>query len=1101
MSTSTHDKALSSDPPAAQNETQVEKEVRFAVVMYGGVSLAIYINGVAQELLHMVRSTAVSPRLRHAPQVPYEVLRRRPTEAVYRKVSYLLSEAARDRAQAVRQLGITGKAAAEDALAYAQDRLEGNEAVTVKLVVDIIAGTSAGGINGVFLGKALANCQEIKQLEDLWVEEGDIGKLINDRRSVLRPLAEQRPPASLLNSGRMYFKLLRAFDQMASSPDCPAPEGPQKELLSPYVEELDLFVTATDLVGVKLPLQLSDRVVYERRYRNVFHFVYADDGSEVTRNHFSAEYNPFLAYAARCTSSFPFAFEPMSLEDIEFLMGRLSPYRGDDSFRAGAERWRQFFKKYDPKDIPGRSFGDGGYLDNKPFTYATDTITRRSADVPVERKLVYVEPSPDHPEEMADALDKPDALSNTWAALLTLPRAETIREDLQRVLERNRTIERVNRILHGIERDAARADRRVGDVQPDAAVVERILERINRDLPPGERHEDLCDDDAWAKLDLKEMLLLRGHGYLAYHRLDIASVTDGLALLVVNLAGLDEDSDFFVAVRSIIRVWRDETYTDYKERRGGCEDPRPTMNEFLLNFNLRYPLRRLNFLRAKLDQLYKLDQQALDILYCHAREYERAEGPDGGLRVRRDFVPGSLRPFVADREGGAKELADDKWKEIREQLREELRRVKAEINRVFLELRRRGRELKVKLGDAQVGQAVDAWPGKKDGLLNDLLFVLGQRPGDAQGRARDSAGDPIPTSLEPAPSPAAEGEELAPEEQAVERAKELLGDDARRAWIQGIADEVSAGVRAARGVADRDCKEYLRIGQEDGAALVYSSAVRAVLRHYYLHYDHYDMLTFPILYNSGVGEANYVEVVRFSPDDATALIDEMNLTGEKYARPGGARPVPFQCSKLAGASFGHFGAFLNHQWRRNDILWGRLDGAERIIRTLLPDRRAEAARLIGEAQAAIVCEAVAGLCHLADVSQLCTHRFTGRKREEVYRLLLEGFMHPRLSRKPDKEELAAVRRALEVALRRFLGRLCRGAKGTPWQAALANAIKKEELLEYFRKHYKPGRGLLRRLGLRNSWRSVSTLTRMFGGVLRPRLRRGAPQTGTGGPRL
>src|SRR5512145_3242785 len=36
----------------------VEKEIRFAVVMYGGVSLAIYINGVAQELFAMVRATA-----------------------------------------------------------------------------------------------------------------------------------------------------------------------------------------------------------------------------------------------------------------------------------------------------------------------------------------------------------------------------------------------------------------------------------------------------------------------------------------------------------------------------------------------------------------------------------------------------------------------------------------------------------------------------------------------------------------------------------------------------------------------------------------------------------------------------------------------------------------------------------------------------------------------------------------------------------------------------------------------------------------------------------------------------------------------------------
>ena len=37
-------------------EVQYTQEVRFAVVMYGGSSLAIYMNGVAQELLRLVRA-------------------------------------------------------------------------------------------------------------------------------------------------------------------------------------------------------------------------------------------------------------------------------------------------------------------------------------------------------------------------------------------------------------------------------------------------------------------------------------------------------------------------------------------------------------------------------------------------------------------------------------------------------------------------------------------------------------------------------------------------------------------------------------------------------------------------------------------------------------------------------------------------------------------------------------------------------------------------------------------------------------------------------------------------------------------------------------
>ena len=42
-------------------EAKYEQEIRFAVVLYGGVSLAIYINGIAQELLRMVRGTAKLP--------------------------------------------------------------------------------------------------------------------------------------------------------------------------------------------------------------------------------------------------------------------------------------------------------------------------------------------------------------------------------------------------------------------------------------------------------------------------------------------------------------------------------------------------------------------------------------------------------------------------------------------------------------------------------------------------------------------------------------------------------------------------------------------------------------------------------------------------------------------------------------------------------------------------------------------------------------------------------------------------------------------------------------------------------------------------------
>jgi hypothetical protein len=47
------------------------KEVRFGVVLHGGISDALYMNGVVQELFRMVRATATNSP---SPLIPYEQL-------------------------------------------------------------------------------------------------------------------------------------------------------------------------------------------------------------------------------------------------------------------------------------------------------------------------------------------------------------------------------------------------------------------------------------------------------------------------------------------------------------------------------------------------------------------------------------------------------------------------------------------------------------------------------------------------------------------------------------------------------------------------------------------------------------------------------------------------------------------------------------------------------------------------------------------------------------------------------------------------------------------------------------------------------------------
>src|SRR5579859_1800113 len=71
----------------------VTREIRFAVVMYGGVSLAIYINGVSQELLQLGLATAEDPlNAGHPLEAELEG-----TAATYRKLAQLLSLSDDDR--------------------------------------------------------------------------------------------------------------------------------------------------------------------------------------------------------------------------------------------------------------------------------------------------------------------------------------------------------------------------------------------------------------------------------------------------------------------------------------------------------------------------------------------------------------------------------------------------------------------------------------------------------------------------------------------------------------------------------------------------------------------------------------------------------------------------------------------------------------------------------------------------------------------------------------------------------------------------------------------------------------------------------------------
>ena len=522
-----------------------EQEVRLAVVMYGGVSLAIYMYGVAEELWRLVRATAPNyPD--HSDTAASGLAYPEPesTESVYRELGQILP---------------------------ADGSVVSGARIRTRFVVDVISGTSAGGINGICLAKALVNQTSLTPLKAVWVDDGDIGVLIDDEEStrlhgddgswaVVEELVRTGPPRSLLNGRRMLYRLVEALNAM---------NPPAGRFDSPLVEELDLFVTATDLEGRDTALQLELGVVHEKRHAHRSHFRYAPHES---RSDFTAQDSGFLAYAARSTSAFPFAFEPMVLST---LRQDLDP------------DWKRFYAGYTgaEPEFPRRPFSDGGILDNKPFSYAIETIGRRQTSLPVQRKLIFIEPDPATRAEPKS--DVWNAIETVQAAALGIPTVETIREDIQQILARNRIVGRVRDLSSFVHRDAE---------------ARGTLIALAREQP----------NEEWAAQTLDDTILGRSAdggqrpgwdlSYGTYHRMKVRGLADHLAAMVVRAAtAFDHDSDEAYAVTFLVRAWKEDRYP---------EPPVPGRsgeNAFLIDFDIPYRIRRIGFVLQKLRDITSPD--------------------------------------------------------------------------------------------------------------------------------------------------------------------------------------------------------------------------------------------------------------------------------------------------------------------------------------------------------------------------------------------------------------------------------------------------------------------------------------------------------------
>ena len=332
------------------------EELRLAGVFNGGVSLAVWMGGATHELNRLVHSTGEDD--------PYH-----------------------------------------DVLEF----------VCSTAIVDVVTGTSAGGINGAALAMAQANPNaDLAVLRDIWLEQGRFDTLLR------QPF--QGNPTSLLRGDEYFLPALsEAMVGLARSPGVKPLAAPDMDLriTTSLLEPSDLVVP--DGLG-----QLTHQQVHAGQF--------AFDASDFPEAQLPTTARK-LGLAARASASFPLAFEPTFIpvdgpttrEDLV-----LRPDMADHA------SWRPDSSTQDLS----RYVADGGLLANTPLPYALKAIRQRPAHVPVRRSLLLIYP---HAQLEATVVhvrqEDPPTVTGGLLGMVSAVRSHSGQTFLEELEEHNRNVD------------------------------------------------------------------------------------------------------------------------------------------------------------------------------------------------------------------------------------------------------------------------------------------------------------------------------------------------------------------------------------------------------------------------------------------------------------------------------------------------------------------------------------------------------------------------------------------------------------------------------------------------------------------------------------
>jgi patatin-related protein len=409
--------------------------------------------------------------------------------------------------------------------------------------------------------------------------------------------------------------------------------------LLPAGHGLDLYVAVTDYYGYEQPIQIHNPpVIHEREHRHILRFSYRRQASGEVLSDFALENAAALAFAARATSSFPGAFPPAQIREMDSFAARKSidwPRR--------AEFMARNFEPYSRKNVDPANiyFIDGSVLNNRPFHQAIAAIRDRPAYRAVDRRLVYIDPDPAQSGASARR-DLPGFFSTLKGALSDLPSADPVADELGWVTDFNDRIKLLREIIENARPNVSQFVAGIIGTLPDRPIGSEQIR-------------------SWREQINTQVTIDAGFAYEGYIRLKLASVRAFIASLIAGIRGAPPHSQFARTIAEIVDVWATETGVIYNQDQHTAEHREsaaaahelPRWTRLLLDFDVDYRKRRLHLLIEGLNRLYQLSER------MHFSDRNR-KAIDGLKRIFYNRLEDlKRRENVTAFKGSTRDLAED----------------------------------------------------------------------------------------------------------------------------------------------------------------------------------------------------------------------------------------------------------------------------------------------------------------------------------------------------------------------------------------------------------------------------------------------------------